>query len=428
MPYELPNDERAYLRELARKQAEIAALPIMAQRRQMWTDMNDGVPGTRPPFAIETWTFDRDFMPASIYRCASDYGRRLENGFLRHIRHHEILNDDHVCPDTFDMGWHVWCDEFGIQIPTQYIKDAEGVTLGYHFDCPIKDLSDGFAMVKPATFGVNRESTLAEKAFLEETFGDILPVVLRSGVYGNTYLTQKLIRLMDTQTFFTAMYDCPDTLHALMAMLRDNAIRFCRWAEAEGLLELNNGNQTSCGTCYNFTTKLPKSPVQPGQVKLSDMWSGMDSQETVGISPELFHEFCFPYYRDLAAMFGFVYWGCCEPADPIWGSISQLPNLRAVSISRWADQRFMTEALDGKKIVYSRKPNPNLLGVDVTLDEEAWAEEIRHTLDLADGKDIPLEFVVRDVYTMHGNLGKARRAVEIARTEIDKRYPSLVNV
>ena len=41
---------------------------------------------------------------------------------------------------------------------------------------------------------------------------------------------------------------------------------------------------------------------------VSDMWSGMDSQETVGVSPELFHEFCFPYYRDLAAMYGLVYW------------------------------------------------------------------------------------------------------------------------
>lgn len=426
MQYSLPENERQYLRKLAKRQAEIAALPVMAQRRQMWTDMNNGRPGARPPFVIETWTFDRDFMPASIYQCKSEYGWKLERGFLRNIRHHEILDDDHVCPDTLDMCWHVWCDEFGIEIPTTYEKDSEGVVTGYHFDCPIKDLNDGFDMVKPSTFGVNREETLSEKNFLEENFGDIIPVVIRSGTYGNNYLTQRLMRLLSMETFFLAMYDCPDKLHALMALLKDNAVRMARWAEQEGLLVLNNGNQCTCGTCFNFTTLLPKSPVAPGKVKLSDMWSGMDSQETVGVSPELFHEFCFPYYRELASMYGLVYWGCCEPADPIWEtSLSKLPNLKAVSISRWANQHYMAEALAGKGIVFSRKPNPNLLGVDVQLNEGAWAKEIRDTLEICKGKNLPLEFVVRDVYSMHGNLDKPRRAVEIVRREINRLFPEV---
>lgn len=425
MTYLLPEDERNYLRNLARRQAEIAALPVMARRRQMWTDMNDGKLGARPPFVIETWTFDRDFMPESLFQCKSAYGRGLETSFLRHIRTHELLDDDHVCPDTLDMGWHVWCNEFGVEIQTTHAKDAEGVETGYHFECPITDLKDGFGMVKPATFGVNRETTQAEKTFLEETFGDLLPVVIRSGTYGNNNLTQRLMRLMSMETLFLAMYDCPETLHALMALLKDNAVRMARWAEKEGLLVLNNGNQCTCGTCFNFTTLLPKKSVKPGQVRLSDMWSVMDSQETVGVSPELFHEFCFPYYRELAALYGLVYWGCCEPIDPIWEtSISKLPNLKAVSISRWTNQSYMAEALTGKAIVYSRKPNPNLLGVDVRLNEEAWSKEIRETLEVTAGKNIPVEFVMRDVYSVHGNLDKPRRAVELARQEIDKFFPA----
>lgn len=424
MNYSLPPEERDYLRHLAQRQAEIAALPVMAQRRRRWTEMNDAKPGARPPFAIETWTFDRDFMPESIFRCTSDLGRALEKSFLRHIRHHEILNDDHVCPDTLDMGWHVWRNEFGIDIETKYAKDSEGVTMGYHFECPIKDLRQGFDMVQPETFGVDREGTLAEKAFLEETFGDILPVAIRSGTYGNNCLTQRLMRLMSMETFFLAMYDAPDQLHALMALLRDNSLRMSRWAEAEGLLVLNNENQCTCGTSFNFTTLLPKGPVEPGHVKLSDMWGYMDSQETVGVSPELFHEFCFPYYRDLAAMFGLVYWGCCEPAHPLWEtSLSKLPNLKAVSISRWADQEYMAEALAGTGIIFSRKPNPNLLSLDVELNEAAWAEEIRTTLEITAKSNVPVEFVVRDVYTMHGDLNNARRAVEIAQAEIDRFYP-----
>lgn len=423
MSYTLSADERARLRELARRQAEIAALPVMAVRRKIWTEMNDAKPGARPPFAIESWTWDRDFLPPSLFQCRSEYGRGLEASFLRNIRHHEILNDDHVCPDTLDIGWHIQLDEYGLDIKTEYLKDGEGQVLGYHFDCPVKDLNEGFDMIKPSTFSVDRAGTRAEKEFLEETFGDILPVVLSSGTYGRNNLTQRLMRIMSMETFFMGMMDCPDKVHALMTLLKDNARRMALWAEEEGLLVLNNGNQCTCGTCFNFTTLLPGRTVEPGRVRLKDMWSGMDSQETVGIAPEQFHEFCFPYYKELAELYGLVYWGCCEPADPIWEmSLSKLPNLKAVSISKWAKQEYMADMLAGKGIVYSRKPDPNLLGVDVTLNEEAWAAEIRKTLEITANRNVPVEFVVRDVYTMHGNLEKPRRAVEIARREIDRMF------
>jgi hypothetical protein len=428
MPDTLTHEELTYLRGLAMRQAEIAALPVMAERRKLWTDVNDGVPNARPPFAIEPGTFNRDFMPESVYRIKSGTGRWLEGMFLNNIRVFEHLNDDHVCPDTIDIGWHFHGNEFGMDIKTDYIKDAEGVTLGYHFDCPLKDLADGFDPIKPSTFSLNRESTLEQKAFLEEHFGDIFPVVIRGpGMWG--CITQRLMRLMTMETFFMSMYDHPETLHRLMAMLKDNVKRFLLFAEAENLLTLNNGNQCTCGTCYNFTTRLPKRSIpQGGKVLLKDLWGYMDSQETVGLSPGMFNEFCFPYYKELGDLVGRVYWGCCEPADPLWeSSLSKFSNLGAISISRWANENVMAEALDGKGVVYSRKPDPNLLGVHRDLDEEAWAKEIRTTLDIVTKKNVPLEFVVRDVYSMHGNLPKAKRAVEIARREIGKYYGTCKN-
>ena len=420
MPQHIPADELTYLRGLARRQAEIAALPVMDKRRKIWTDMNDCVPGARPPFVMESGTFDRDFMPDSMLRCASEQGGWLERMFLRNIRHHEILGDDHVCPDSIDIGWHIWHDEFGVEIKTSYADDSEGHTLGYHFDCPIKDLNDGIGDVKPASFGINRESTMESKAYLEEAFGDIMPVRLRYDWLGGC-LTQRLMRLMPQDAFFVAMYECPDKLHALLSMLRDNSVRMMRWAEAEGLLTVNNGNQNTCGTCYNFTTKLPRRqpPPAPGKVKLSDMWGTLDSQETVGVSPDLFHEFCFPYYADIASMLGFVYWGCCEPVDPIWEkSLSHLPNLRAVSVSRWANQEFVAEALSGRDIVFSRKPDPNIFALYKDLDEAVWRKELRTTLEITTKRNIPFGFIVRDLYTLKGNLPKARRATEIAHEEI----------
>jgi len=85
MDWILPDNERTYLRRLAAEQAEIAALPLMNARRQMWYDLNDSKAGARPPVVIETWTFDRDFMPESVFRCETEVGRGIERQLLRNL-------------------------------------------------------------------------------------------------------------------------------------------------------------------------------------------------------------------------------------------------------------------------------------------------------------------------------------------------------
>ena len=414
----IPTSERIYLRELARKQADYAALPIMEKRKQMWRDLNDGKPGARPPIVIETWTFNRDFMPEGLIKCTHPAARGIEHQLLEAIRWHEILDDDRVIPSRFPIGWHTNINFLGIDIPRHTIKDSEGVETGYHFDHPITDLKVDRHKLKPAECSVDRESTYRWKHYLEDLLGDLLPVEIRTGVFGDMYLTQRVIHLMGMEAFFTAMYDTPEEVHALMGYLRDNALRVMHWAQDEGLLRLNNDNQQCCGSSSNFTNVLPADGFAGAPARLCDMWASSDSQETVGISKEMFHEFCFPYYRDICEPVGLLYYGCCEPADTFWNDLRNLPHLRKISISRWCNEPFMGEALKGTKIVYSRKPDPGLLGVDVKLNEEAWRQSIRQTIQATPG--VLKEFLVRDVYSVHGDLRKPRRAVEIAREEIDR--------
>jgi hypothetical protein len=420
MAFELPAEERAYLREMAKRQADIAALPVMRERERMWYDLNDGVPGARPPVVIETWTFDRDFMPEDVFRCATGLGRGIEAQLLRNIRNHEIVDDDKVCPSTFDFGWRTDIDEFGVTIESESVKDYQGVETAYRYKHPVKDLERDFGLLRPARCAVDREGTDRYRAFLEELFGGILPVRLRTGVFGPTMLTHRVIELMGMDAFFTAMSETPEAVHRLMAFLRDNALSVMRWAEAEDLLRVNNGNEDSFGSSCCFTAGLPAPGFDPAHVRLRDMWGSSNSQETVGVSPAMFHEFCFPYYRDVVEPMGLLYYGCCEPTHPYWEDLRRLPHLKKISISRWCDQPFMGEALKGTGIVFSRKPDPNRLAVPLRLDEADWAAHIRETLEAAPG--IPMEFIIRDVYTLHGDLGNGRRAVDIARREIDRRY------
>ena len=340
MGWAISSAERVYLRELARKQAEYASLPVMEERKRMWRDLNDGRP-TRPPVVIETWTFDRDFLPPTVFRCESAEARALEGQLLRVIREHELIDDDKVVPDHFRVFWHVEIDELGIAIPTERVKDAQGVETGYRFLHPIHDLQKDLALLKPATCRVDRGSSFAYKEFVESILGDILPVRLTGWMYGCTSLTQRVVQLMGMEAFFLAMYDEPEALHSLMAFLRDNALRVMRWAESEGLLTLNNGPADNIASSILLTDRLPLPDYDGKKVRLCDLWGGAESQETVGVAPAMFHEFCFPYYRDVCEPMGLLYWGCCEPAHPFWDDLRRLPHLKKISISRWCDQRFM---------------------------------------------------------------------------------------
>ncbi|MDF1515224.1 MAG: hypothetical protein P1S60_15555, partial [Anaerolineae bacterium] len=233
MNWTIPKDEVMYLRNLAKKQAEYAALPVMEERKTMWLALNDSQPGARPPVIIETWTFDRDFMPERVLRCSTPEGRRIEGQLLRNVRNYELIDDDKVMPDTFDIGWMVDIDEYGIQIPREVVKDAEGVPTGYRWLHPLKNLEKDIHLLQPAQCSVNKERTFAWRDFVQNVLGVHLPVCIRTGTFGSTMLTHRVIELMGMEAYFTAIFDQPDAVHQLMAFLRDNSLRLMRWAEDE---------------------------------------------------------------------------------------------------------------------------------------------------------------------------------------------------
>ena len=74
------NKERDILRELAKRQAEIAALPLMAERRRLWYDLNDGKPG-QPLVTMEFHGLEHEvYKPL---QCEDGFARSLESQIER---------------------------------------------------------------------------------------------------------------------------------------------------------------------------------------------------------------------------------------------------------------------------------------------------------------------------------------------------------
>ena len=209
---------------------------------------------------------------------------------------------------------------------------------------------------------------------------------------------------------YIEMYDKPDLFKKMMDMITDDYCRYFDELEKAGhILPTVSSEFLGQGT-YCFTNDLPKENVS----KVNQIWGFMDSQETAGISPQMYEEFIFPYYKKVFSRYGLLSYGCCEAVDPIWENcLSKVKNLRKVSISPWCNEEYMGEQLKGRKTVYHRKPSPNFLGVGEKLDEEAFRKHIRKTLAAAEG--CTLEFTQRDVYTVNNDIGKVRRYVEIVK-------------
>ena len=398
------------LRDLAKEQAEIAAKPEMEKLRQEWIALNDCV-SDRPMVTVELRTFEEDLLP-QIMECESEDARKLERMLLSNIVNHKYFGDDTFVRDHIPVSILGGIVPFGIK---EKVERTSG--LGHHFVSQISDLEEDFHKLKESELILKPlEEAEKHKDNLNEVFGDILPAkIAGSSLYAVP--TQNIVHIMSMEDMYVAMYDAPELFHKMMDMLTDDYLRYFDLLEKENrLLPTVDAVHLGQGT-YCFNSELPHENVS----KTTQVWGYLDSQETSGISPEMYAEFIFPYYKKVAERYGLLSYGCCEAVDPIWDKCwSAVTNLRRVSISPWCNEEFMGEQLRGRKTVYHRKPSPNFLGVGDRMDEEALRAHIKKTLLAAKG--CTLEFTQRDVYYVSHSFEKVRRYVEIIREECAKHW------
>ena len=225
-------------------------------------------------------------------------------------------------------------------------------------------------------------------------------------------MTWIVIDLRGLGQFMYDMYDHPQELHQLMAFLRDGHLAKLDFLETNGLLSLNNDNTYVGSGGFGWTYELPRQDFN-GKVRTMDMWGFSESQETVQVSPKLFAEFVFPYQLPLAERFGLNCYGCCEPLDKRWYVVKQLPRLRRVSVSPWANIPKMAEFLEDQYI-FSLKPSPTPLAMP-HLDEELIRKILREAMRIT--RNCRVEIVMKDNHTIGNNPQNVIRWCQIAQEE-----------
>lgn len=407
--------EVAWLRELAKRYMDYATLPVMAERRKQWYDHNDLRP-SKPMIIMEMDTFAPDMREP--LKCSSPAAVEIEKVLADAIVNYEMIGDDKVMPPYFPVYWKIDIKDYGLNSDKTYATDSEGRQIGFSQSHAIGNIAEDIHKLGASEYSVDRVGTLAFKEFVESVIGDIMPVIIKNNSL-DWYLmpSVKAVELMGLENMMFAMMDHPDKVHELFAFITNDMKRIIEWQHNEGLLTANNGYEYAGSGSYGFTDDLR---MTDDQISMKQLWGNMNSQETVGISPGMYGDFIYPYYKELSEQFGLLYYGCCEPVQDLWEPyISKLNGLRKVSVSPWADEARMGDYLKERKVIYCRKPSPNYVGVG-QFDEKAFSDHIKQTLDVTKG--CQLEFSFRDIYTLGGDRSKPGKAVEITRGLIERHW------
>lgn len=405
------------LRDLVKQQKELALSPEMDRLREEWRAHGSFKHGSRPMVTIELGTFAGDIIP-NLMRCQGEEARKLEWELLGRMVNHKLFEDDSVIPAYMPVTIPTSFVPFGLPVTAEHALDTQGEDLGHHFNAQISDLEEDFHKLGPSVYSVYPEEARKRQAELEELFGDILPARL---VGHSLYFcpTQDIVHIMSMEDMFFAMYDYPELFHKMMEMLSTDYIAFMDLMERENILLPTTAEEHLAQGSYCFTDELPAAAEGP--LTTREVWGYMDSQESAGISPEMYEEFVFPYYKKVSERFGLYSYGCCEAVDPFWDRcLSKARNLRKLSISPWCNEEKMGEILKDRKTVYLRKPSPNLLGVGSELEEDAVREHFCRTAKAASG--CKLEIAQRDVYHINNTPEKVKRYVQLIREILEDNW------
>jgi hypothetical protein len=404
----ISKEEKSLLRSLAERVMQLSLRPETNEIRDLWYRHNRFEP-TRPLIICDPENGWNEIISGDQLQCSSRLAKHWEMVLRKEIFWGEHICDDRPIEPVFRVGYSYRDSGFGVE--EQFLHRGSG---GSYTWIPAVRKHADIERLKEPRLEIDHETT--ERAFdlAKEILGDVLHVEKRGVWWWSLGLTYDLVVLRGMEQVMVDMIDEPSFVHELMHFLMESALSKLEFLEAERLLSLNASYYLQPGG-FGYTDELPAKDFQ-GSVRTVDMWGFAESQETVGISPDMFAELIFPYQVRVLNRFGLNSYGCCEPLQRRWETVKQIPRLRKVSVSSFADIEKMAAQL-GDSYCYCMKPHPADLAVP-HLDKEKVRQRLRRAFELT--KECRVEVLMQDNHTIGNNPQNVIDWVRIAREEADR--------
>ena len=394
------------LRELAKSVAEIAAKDIQEERRELWRAHNN-FERVRPPVCIRGGCEWEAIGPQMV--CDDPFDRSCES-FLRYQILKDTYGDDSIVEPWvtqrarfFIPGDEVWGVKFNRQ-------NAYENSLGFRMIPPLKSFDDMDKMTIPVhEIDEAQTAELAER--LHEAVGGELEVhVDRTPLWycWGADISTHLGYLRGHEQIFYDMIDNPDELHKLLAFMRDGVLK--AQGEAERAGDWSLCEQENQVMPYARTLAGPK-PNSHG-AKRNELFMFFGAQEFESVSPQMHEEFLLQYQMPIMKEFGLIAYGCCEDLTNKIDMLRQVPNLRRIAVTPFANARRCAEQIRGDYIC-SYRPNPTY--VRGGFDEEYIGNILRDAMSAFKRNWCFVDICLKDVSTVQGDMSRLVKFTELSK-------------
>ena len=387
--------DRQVLRELGKRKAEIAALPVQQERKKLWAKLNQ-LASVRPM----VWLFEVPWHEMDVgdelkLKCSTPFCQNLELALRRELYQWDHMQGDMVIEPVIPVPPALRDTGFGLSEQVDVARtDEVSPVVSRHFHIQIAGDAD-VEKIKMPEVSLDQDAWDRNHAVLSEIFDGVIPVE-KVGVKGTSIAPwDLLVRLTGVEELLMDMSTRPDYVHRLIDRLTSAHVhRLDQW-EKLNVLGLNNDRWLGGGPQY--TDELPPADYDPKRIRTTDMWGRTMSQIFSAVSPHMHEEFALQYECRWLNRFGLTYYGCCEPLDKKMGILRRnVPNLRKVSMSPWIDLDEAAENV-GTDFVFSLKPNPAIFAED-EWDPAFVRSDLERTLERLRG--LHVEIIMKDISTV----------------------------
>lgn len=407
----MENRDRVILRDLTKRYLEICHDPIQDERRELWRKHNS-FQGERPLIYVRAFAWAE--MPESRCVCQDPFLRAYERYFRYHL-FWATLGDDSIFEPWVTVRAVHKCTGWGVPIRRKYPDTPRGA---FKVDYPIKKESD-IEKLRVPWHEIDEEKTRQAVQKLGDVIGDLITINVDRGPAYRMWsgdLSTDLGYLRGIEHFMVDMIERPEWLHRLVKFLSDGVLKTHEEAEAAG----DWGLCAHQNQAMPYAKELPDPAPNVNGVKRQELWGYMAAQEFTGVSPPMHDEFLLQYQLPILSQFGLTAYGCCEDLTHKIGILRQIPNLRRIAVSPFADVAKCAEQI-GTDYILSYRPSPAEM-VGYGFDPDKIRSILKRDLEACKSWGCHVDITLKDVETVQGDPDRVRRWVQITREVIDEVY------
>ena len=410
------NSDIKILRDLAKKNVEIANSDTSEKKRKLWSDFHSMQTKEVPVLMYDPWgMFYQVFSEEKDLKCEDELFREYEFHFQLQFYRNDFKDDFIIEPwvtttpvyANENDNWGTWGIENDATIPDGCLtfRMEEG-----HLTSP-----DEIDRLKLPEAIIDEKKTGQKYDKLCEAFGDTIEVVQDfspAGAFGISYL---LAVFFGPQAMLTWLCDYPDTIHQICDMIAKGAIKTYKDAEEKGHITNKNGtfgNSPRIQTmCYSNEIPNPDGPVR--ELPLDQTWFHTAAQEFEGVSPAMHNEFIIDHMKPFFELFGLVAYGCCENLGEKIDVLRRIKNLRRIAVTPWANLKKSAEQI-GSDFVISWRPNPTDM-VSNGFYPDRVKKIIKDAREIFIANDCTYEINLKDVITVDNDRDRIKNWVSVVR-------------